>query len=389
MRQPAAAASTPSNIGQELSLVPATAEEQQADVWKRIDAWTQLSGESETAGESDQLQNGPDEAADRPTDPLRLFAALPPRLADSNYEWTYCVADGGADQLTVGTYLIVSVLFWYVGLIPDLAGVRDRARRRHWQVFFGLLCLGWRNSAIHWKRWQITYWILAGLALPLVVSVHSGVSMLFAVALEPGWHTTVYPPYFVLGAVFEGFAVVLLIAVTLRHAFSLHHLVTDRHLDMLAKLLLAFGLMTAYGYLFEAFGAWYSGDPFERETLIDRFAGTYAFAYWGAIVCNFVVLQAVWFRAVRTRPGALLVIAASVTLGMWLERFMLITSTLYRDFLPSSYQAYAPSVWEWSLFLGTVGLFFFLFFLFVRLLPMISIFELKEVMHDESAEAGR
>ena len=293
------------------------------------------------------------------------------------------------DVFAVGTYLLVSVLFWYVGLIPDLAGVRDRAKKRVWQVFFGLLALGWRNSAVHWQRWQVCYWILAGLALPLVISVHSGVAMLFAGGIEPGWHTTIYPPYFVIGAVFEGFAVVLLISITLRHAFSLHHLVTDRHLDQLAKLLLAFGLMTAYGYLFEAFGAWYSGDPYERQTLMDRFVGDYAWAYWGAIATNFVVLQACWFRRVRRNARLLLVVGVSVTVGMWLERFMLVTTALYRDFLPSSYQAYVPSFWEWSLFLGTIGVFFFLFFLFVRLLPMISMFEVKEVLHEEARGGHR
>jgi molybdopterin-containing oxidoreductase family membrane subunit len=293
------------------------------------------------------------------------------------------------DVFAVGTYLIVSVLFWYIGLIPDLATVRDRSRRRIWQRFFGVLCLGWRNSAIHWRRWQIAYWITAGLALPLVISVHSGVSMLFSVGLEPGWHTTIFPPYFVLGAVFEGFAVVLLISITLRHAFGLHHLVTDRHLDILAKLLLAFGLMTAYGYVFEAFGAWYSGEEFERATLFDRWGGAYAWAYWGAVIANFVPLQALWFRAARQSPPALLAIGASVTLGMWLERFMLVESTLYRDFLPATWQVYVPSFWEWSLFAGTIGLFFFLFFLFVRLLPMVSMFELKEVFHEEGAGGHR
>ena len=292
------------------------------------------------------------------------------------------------DIFAVSTYLIVSVLFWYVGLIPDLATVRDRARRRGWQVFYGVLCLGWRNSAVHWQRWKIAYWITAGLALPLVVSVHSGVSLLFAVGIEPGWHTTIYPPYFVLGAVFEGFAVVLLISITLRHAFGFQDLVSDRHLDQLAKLMLAFGLMTGYGYVYDAFGARYSGDPYERHALLDQWSGAYSWAYWGAVFCNFVVLQAVWFRAARSRAAVLFIVAASVTLGMWFERFMLLTSVLHRDFLPASWRLYVPTFWDWAVFAGTISLFFFLFVLFVRLLPMISMFELKEVLHeDEKATA--
>ncbi|MGH6943580.1 MAG: NrfD/PsrC family molybdoenzyme membrane anchor subunit [Geminicoccaceae bacterium] len=290
------------------------------------------------------------------------------------------------DLFGVATYLIVSVLFWYIGLIPDLASVRDRAERRSAQVFYGVLALGWRNSAIHWRRWQVTYWIAGGLTVALVVMVESGVSLLFAVGIEPGWHTTIYPPFFLIGAIFEGFAVVLLISITLRHVFDLRHIVTDRHLDRLAQLLLLFGLMTLYCYVFDAFGAWYSGDAFERQILYDRWLGAYAFTYWGAFFCNFVPLQAVWLRSVR-RKGALLVpIAALIAIGMWLEHFMEISSTLHRDFLPSSWQVYVPSFWEWSLLAGTVGLFLFFYVLFVRLLPMISMFELKEALHDDRLE---
>ena len=287
------------------------------------------------------------------------------------------------DVFAVGTYLIVSVLFWYIGLIPDLGSVRDRAKRRGAQVFYGILALGWRGSARHWKRWQISYWICAGLAVPLVVSVHSGVSLLFAVSIEPGWHTTIFPVYFVLGAVFEGFAVVMLITITLRATFGFYELVTERHLDILAKLILATGLMTSYGYAFEAFHAWYSGDEFERQTLLDRVFGDYAWAYWATLICNALAIQLLWFRALRRRVWLLFTVAALVTFGMWTERFMLVTTTLYRDYLPSAWQFYWPSFWEWTLFLGTIGLFFFLFFLFVRLLPMISIFEVKEVLHEE------
>ncbi len=291
------------------------------------------------------------------------------------------------DIFGVVTYLIVSVLFWYIGLIPDLASVRDRARSRLAQVCYGVLCLGWRNSAVHWQRWQITYWIAAALAVPLVVMVESGVAMLFAGGIEPGWHTTIYPPFFLIEAVAEGFAVVLLIAIALRAAFDLRQIVTERHLDMLAQLLLAFALMTAYCYLFETFDAWYSGDLFERQTLWDRVVGVYAWTYWPAVVCTLVAPMALWFRAVRYRTGALALIAFLVTTGVWLGHFTEVANSLARDYLPSAYGVYVPSVWEWLLLAGMVGLWLFLFFLFVRLLPMVSIFELKEGLHADRQEA--
>jgi molybdopterin-containing oxidoreductase family membrane subunit len=291
------------------------------------------------------------------------------------------------DMFGVSVYLIVSVLFWYVGLIPDLASVRDRARGRAAQVFYGVLALGWRNSAIHWRRWQITYWTSAALTVALVVMVESTVSLLFAVGIEPGWHTTIYPPFFLIEAVFEGFAVVSLIAITLRHAFALHHIVTERHLDMLARLLLAFGLMTLYCVVFEWFDAWYSGDPYERQTLYDRWFEAYAWMYWLAIFFNFVLIQALWFARLRARPGVLAVIAAAVVVGVWMAHFVEVETALYRDFLPAAWQVYVPSAWEWALLGGMVGVFFLLFFLFVRLLPMISIFELKEVLHADAKAA--
>ncbi|MCB2053356.1 MAG: polysulfide reductase NrfD [Geminicoccaceae bacterium] len=290
------------------------------------------------------------------------------------------------DLFAVSTYLIVSVLFFYIGLIPDLASVRDRARRRWVKMIYGVLALGWRGSARHWKRWQVAYWICAGLAVPLVVSVHSGVSLLFAVGLEPGWHSTLFPAYFVLGAVFEGFAVVTLIAISLRTIFGLEVMVTDRHLDILGKLVLATGLMTAYGYLFDSFHAWYSGDPYERGTLMDRLFGGYAWSFWATILCNVVAIQLLWFESMRRRTWLLFTIAALVTFGMWAERFMLLVTGLYRDFLTSSWQSYWPSFWDWSLFAGTIGLFLFLFLLFVRLVPMISIFEVAEAMREERAD---
>jgi molybdopterin-containing oxidoreductase family membrane subunit len=283
-------------------------------------------------------------------------------------------------------YLAVSAIFFYVGMIPDLAIVRDRARRRSFQVFYGLLALGWRGSAVHWRRWRQAYLFVAALAVPLVVSVHSGVAMLFAVGPIAGWHTTIYPPYFVAGALFSGFGVVAMITVVLRHVFRLDSLIVERHLDILGKMIIASGLLTAYGYVMEAFTAWYSAEAFERATLLDRFTGTYAWSYWGAVGFNFVALQALWIRRVRVSPVGLFAISLSITIGMWLERYMIVVTALYRDYLPSSWHTYTASAWEWSLFAGTLGLFFFLFFLFVRFLPMISMFEVTEVLREERKE---
>ena len=277
-------------------------------------------------------------------------------------------------------------MFWYVGLVPDLASARDRARRRGWQVFFGVLSLGWRGSAIHWMRWQQAYRLLAALAVPLVVSVHSEVSLLFASSQIPGWHSTIFPPYFVLGAAFSGFAVVAMIAIAIRALFNLQNLVTDEHLDILGKVLLATGLMTAYGYVFEVFDALYSGRLHEIQTLEDRLFGSYAWSYWGAAIFNFLFLQALWWRGVRRTPWALFLIALSVAIGMWLERYMILVTSLYRDFLVSSWGSYTPAFWDWATYLGTIGLFMVPFLMVIRLFPVISIFETKELLHEEQAE---
>src|ERR1051325_2225675 len=295
----------------------------------------------------------------------------------SPLEWDVCA---------VLAYLTVSIVFWYIGLVPDLAAARDRARRRGWQVFFGVLSLGWRGSAAHWMRWHQAYRLLAALAVPLVVSVHSEVSLLFAAGTIPGWHSTIFPPYFVLGAAFSGFAVVAMIAISLRALFSLNNLVTDDHLDILGQVLLATGLMTAYGYVFEVFDGLYSGGPHEIQTLKDRLTGEYAWSYWGAVVFNFVALQPLWWRTVRSSPGLLFAISTSVAVGMWLERYMILVTSLYRDFLVSSWGYYTPTFWDWATYAGTIGLFLFPFLIVVRVLPVISIFEIKEVLHEEREE---
>ena len=292
------------------------------------------------------------------------------------------------DIWAVLTYLTVSIIFWYIGLVPDLATVRDRATKRPWQIFFGIFALGWRGSARHWSVWQKTYRTIAAIAVPLVVSVHSEVSLLFASGQIPGWHSTIFPPYFVLGAAFSGFAMVAMIAIVMRHVFGLGHIVTKRHLDVLAKVVLAMGLMTAYGYVFEVFDAYYSGEPHEIATVHDRFFGEYAWSYWGAVICNFVPLQLLWLDKVRRSPVALFLISTSAVVGMWLERYMILVTSLYKDFLPSSFGHYTPTFWDWSTYIGMLGLFMTPFLLFVRFLPSISIFEDKEVLEREKEAAA-
>jgi molybdopterin-containing oxidoreductase family membrane subunit len=292
------------------------------------------------------------------------------------------------DFFAVLTYLTVSILFWYIGIVPDLAATRDRAKKRRYQVFYGLAALGWRGSARHWTRWRQAYRLTAVIAVPLVVSVHSEVSLLFAAGPIPGWNSTVFPPYFVLGAAFSGFAVVSMIAVAMRHVFGLERLVTTRHLDLLAKLLLATGVMTSYGYIIEVFDVLYGGDHQEIGTLVDRLVGSNAWSYWGAVIANFLPIQLLWLVRFRTHPLALFLIGLSVTIGMWFERYMLLVSTLYRDYLVSSWGDYHPSFWEWTLFAGMLGVFFTPFLLFVRFLPVISAFEIKEAAFEEKREAS-
>ena len=292
------------------------------------------------------------------------------------------------DIWAVLTYLSVSIIFWYIGLIPDLAAVRDRAKTRGWQVFFGVLALGWRGSASHWMRWNKTYRICAAIAVPLVVSVHSEISLLFAVGQLPGWHSTVFPPYFVMGAAFSGFAIVAIISIVIRSAFGLRDLVSDTHIELLAKVLLATGWMTMYGYFVEIFDALYSGEADEIRKLVEHLTGAYAWAYWGAIVFNFGFLQLLWSRRVRRSAPLVFVISLGVMIGMWLERYMIVVATLYRDFLVSSYGLFVPTFWDWSLFAGMIGLFLTFYLLFIRIFPSISMFEEKEVLEKEK-EAER
>ena len=284
------------------------------------------------------------------------------------------------DVFAVSTYLTISLLFWFVGLIPDLATLRDRSQSRAGRIVYGMLAMGWRGSARHWQRYEAAYLLLAGLATPLVVSVHTVVSLDFAVAIVPGWHTTIFPPYFVAGAIYSGFAMVLTLAIPLRAAYGLQDFITERHLQNMAKIMLATALIVAYGYFMEAFTFWYSGNEFEMYTSHNRLMGPYAPAYWALILCNVIVPQALWSNRVRSNTILLFIVAIIVNIGMWLERFVIVITSLHRDFLPSSWGNYLPTVWDWATFVGTLGLFLTLVFLFIRFLPMISIFEIRTLL---------
>jgi len=290
------------------------------------------------------------------------------------------------DVFAVSTYLTVSLLFWFVGLIPDLATLRDRASGRLGRIIYGILAMGWRGSAIHWHRYDIAYLLLAGLATPLVVSVHTVVSFDFAVGIVPGWHSTIFPPYFVAGAIYSGFAMVMVLAIPIRAAYGLEDFITMRHLQNMAKVMLATGLIVAYGYLMETFISWYSANQFERYLTLNRWTGPYGPIYWALIIFNILIPQALWFKRARTSVISLWLIALAVNIGMWLERFVIVVTSLHRDFLPSSWGMYYPTIWDWSTYFGTIGLFLALLFLFLRFLPVISIFEMRTLVEKTEAQ---
>ncbi len=287
------------------------------------------------------------------------------------------------DIFAIGTYIVVSILFWYMGLIPDLATLRDRADARWKQVAYGLFALGWRGDARHWQRFDTAYLLMAGLATPLVISVHSVVALDFAFGNLPGWHSTIFPPYFVAGALFSGFAMALTIAIPLRAVFGLKDFITARHLENIAKLMLVCGLIVSYSYLVEIFIAFYSADPFEIFMVRNRIGGPYAWAFWTVMFCNVATIQLLWLRRVRSSTIALFVIAIVVNVGMWLERFMIIVTSLHRDFLPSSWGMYVPTFWDLATFAGSIGAFSLLFLLFVRFLPAISISEMRRLVQEK------
>jgi molybdopterin-containing oxidoreductase family membrane subunit len=284
------------------------------------------------------------------------------------------------DLFAVGTYFTVSLVFWYVGLIPDIATLRDRAKNNIARIGYGIFALGWRGSMRHWLHYERAYLLLAALSTPLVLSVHSVVSFDFATANLPGWHTTIFPPYFVAGAIFSGFAMVQTLMLPARKWLGLKDIVTVKHIENMNKIILLTGTMVGYAYAMEFFIAWYSGNDYESFTFINRAFGPYAWSYWIMVTCNVISPQVFWFKKIRTSVTASFIVSIFVNIGMWFERFVITVTSLNRDFLPSSWHYYQPTVFDGLFLLGSFGLFFTLFLAFVRFLPVIAMAEVKSVM---------
>jgi molybdopterin-containing oxidoreductase family membrane subunit len=287
------------------------------------------------------------------------------------------------DVFAVSTYATVSALFWFVGLVPDLATLRDRATNPIRKTIFGVLSLGWRGSATQWKHYELAYLILAGLSTPLVLSVHSIVSFDFATSVMPGWHTTIFPPYFVAGAVFSGFAMVISLMVLARWVYNLQNLITIKHMENMCKVILATGTIVGFAYGTEFFIAWYSANQYERFIFMNRLFGPYWWAYWTMISCNVIAPQFFWFKKLRTSIPVMFVLSIFINIGMWFERFVIIATSLHRDFLPASWGYFKPTWVDIGTFMGTFGLFLTLFLLFLRFLPAIAISEVKGVLHNQ------
>jgi molybdopterin-containing oxidoreductase family membrane subunit len=285
------------------------------------------------------------------------------------------------DVFAVSTYATISVVFWYIGMVPDLGTMRDRSQNKVAQYLYGLASLGWRGSVRHWVRYETASLLLAGLATPLVLSVHTVISFDFAVAILPGWHTTIFPPYFVAGAIYSGFAMVLTLAIPLRKFYHLEALVTERHIDNMGKVMLATGFIVAYGYAMEVFMAWYSASHWEAFMMWNRMFGPMGWAYGVLITCNLAIpLTTLWSRKLRTSIPFMFFISIVVNTGMWFERFVIVVTSLYRDFLPSSWGTYRATKWDYMIYVGTLGLFTALFLLFVRFLPMIPMSEIRMML---------
>ncbi len=291
------------------------------------------------------------------------------------------------DVFAVSTYATVSAMFWYVGLVPDLASLRDRTKNKIRKIVYGALSLGWRGSARNWRHYELAYLVLAGISTPLVLSVHSVVSFDFATSVIPGWHTTIFPPYFVAGAIFSGFAMVMTLLVISRWALGLQNLITMKHLENMNKVMLATGTIVGYAYATEFFIAWYSGNPYERFTFINRAFGPYYWAYWTMISCNVISPQFFWFKRLRTSIPFMFVISIFINIGMWFERFVIIATSLHRDYLPSSWGYFRPTFVDILTFTGTFGLFLTLFLLFIRFVPMIAASEVKGVVAAQNHDA--
>ncbi len=292
------------------------------------------------------------------------------------------------DVFAVSTYFTVSSLFWFVGLVPDLATLRDRAKNSLRRAVYGFLSLGWRSSNRHWQHYERAYMILAALSTPLVLSVHSVVSFDFATSVEPGWHTTIFPPYFVAGAVFSGFAMVMTLLLIARVVFKLTDLVTITHVELMNKIMLATGSIVGYAYFMELFIAWYSGNEYERYAFLNRMTGPYAWSYWIMISCNVISPQLFWSKKLRTNIPLSFVVSIFINIGMWFERFVIIVTSLHRDFIPSSWGYFHPTATDIATYLGSIGLFFTLFLLFLRWVPMIAMAELKTVLPEADPHHG-
>ena len=290
------------------------------------------------------------------------------------------------DMFAVTTYAIVSVVFYFVGLLPDLATVRDRSPHRWQQIIYGILALGWRGAGRQWSRYKMAYLIMAGLATPLVVSVHSIVSLDFAVGIVPGWHTTIMPFYFVAAALQSGFAMGLILIIPVRHFYDLKDIITGRHLANMAKLLLATSLVVGHGYFTDTFMAWYSADPYDKFTVADKFTGSYAVAGWMLMALDVGVVQLIWFRSVRESPVALFFIAILANVGLWLDHYVLVVQSLHIDYLPSEWRIFHGTIWDWMALFGSFGLFFTLFFVFIRVFPMVAMSEMRGLVHKKPGE---
>ncbi|KAA3611191.1 MAG: hydrogenase [Calditrichaeota bacterium] len=292
------------------------------------------------------------------------------------------------DFFAVGTYFTVSFMFWYTGLIPDLATLRDRATNKIRKIILGVASLGWRGGNKQWKHYELAYLLLAGLSTPLVLSVHSVVSTDFATSVIPGWHTTIFPPYFVAGAIFSGFAMVMTLAIIARKIYNLENIITVTHLENMNKIILLTGMIVGYSYGMEFFVAWYSGNPYESFAFVNRAFGQYAWAYWIMISCNVLVPQIFWSRKLRRSIPVMFVASIFVNIGMWFERFVIIVTTLAKDYLPSAWDYFSPTFWDVALMIGVFGLFFTLFLLFIKHLPMIAMSEVKGVLPQADPHYG-
>ena len=301
-------------------------------------------------------------------------------LPNANAIWPNFRSPLEWDVFAVSTYFTVSLLFWYMGMIPDLATIRDRTKTVWRKYFYGILSMGWRSSNRHWSNYEMAYLLLAGLSTPLVLSVHTIVSFDFAASIIPGWHTTIFPPYFVAGAIFSGFGMVLTLILPIRAIYGLHDLITKYHISCMCKIILATGSMVGYAYAIEFFIAWYGANPYEGFAFINRAFGQYAWAYWIMITCNVISPQLFWSSYIRQNPAIVWVICIFVNIGMWFERFVITVTSLANDFLPSSWGYYSPTIVDIFTFAGTFGLFFTLFLLFLRFLPLMSIAEIKAII---------